>query len=325
MSEPATDLALVPLAAFDIRADGSAVTAPDTGPRAPDGFAYRWLHMNLTDAALAGWSAQNLPPLAARALLASKTRPRVDSDADGLVMTLRGINLNEGSEQADMVSLRLWLTPRLVVTVRRQRVFAMEALRDQMRAGKGPASAGEFLAWVNEALVDRIETVSLALEDLADDLEDAVYERAEDPPRDLPHLRRETIKLRRHVGPMSDALNDLSKIESPVVTDDLRPRLRYTANRARRSMEELSEVHERLTALADHLDIQQASRLERNGYRLSVAAAIFLPLGFLTGLFGVNVGGMPGTGDPMAFWWLTGGMVVLGLVTAVVLRLLRWF
>ena len=41
MSDPATDLALVPLAAFDIRADGSAVVAPDTGPRAPDGFAYR--------------------------------------------------------------------------------------------------------------------------------------------------------------------------------------------------------------------------------------------------------------------------------------------
>jgi zinc transporter len=66
-------------------------------------------------------------------------------------------------------------------------------------------------------------------------------------------------------------------------------------------------------------------RLERNGYRLSVVAAIFLPLGFLTGLFGVNVGGMPGVQSGHAFLLLCIGMAVIGVVSAAVMRWLRWF
>ena len=321
---PDDDLTLVPLSAFDIRADGSSAPAADMAPRAPEGFAYRWLHMDLTDAALPGWSEANLPPVAARTLLADKTRPRADLDGGGIILTLRGINLNEGFEQADMVSLRLWVTADLVVSVRRQRVFAMETLREEVRQGRAPASPAAMLDWITDALVDRIEDVSVELEDLADDMEDTVYDDGETPLRDLPPLRREIIKMRRHIGPLADALRELPRLETDVIPESLDPRLRDTANRARRSLDELSEVHERLTALADHLDMAQAARLERNGYRLSVAAAVFLPLGFLTGLFGVNVGGMPGVDHPHAFWYLTGGMAVLGVLVYLAMRWLRW-
>ncbi len=37
-------------------------------------------------------------------------------------------------------------------------------------------------------------------------------------------------------------------------------------------------------------------------YLLSVITAIFLPLGFLTGLFGINLGGMPGAEYKWGFW-----------------------
>lgn len=51
-------------------------------------------------------------------------------------------------------------------------------------------------------------------------------------------------------------------------------------------------------------------------YVLSLVAAIFLPLGLLTGLLGINVGGIPGTESPWAFTVVTCGLVALGLVAA---------
>ena len=57
---------------------------------------------------------------------------------------------------------------------------------------------------------------------------------------------------------------------------------------------------------------------------LSIAAAVFLPLGFLTGLFGVNVGGMPGVDDPHAFAILCLAMVGLAAIMLAVLKWLRW-
>ena len=54
---------------------------------------------------------------------------------------------------------------------------------------------------------------------------------------------------------------------------------------------------------------------------LSVVAAIFLPLGLITGLLGINVGGMPGSNDPNAFWAVC---VMLVVITAGEIWLFRW-
>lgn len=50
-------------------------------------------------------------------------------------------------------------------------------------------------------------------------------------------------------------------------------------------------------------------------------ASIFLPLGFLTGLFGVNVGGMPGTDNESAFWILTITSLMSGLLLYLIFKL----
>ena len=310
--------------AFDIRSDGTATRAPDLA-LTPDGdAAYRWLHFDLADPALDVW-AEQLPPLAARTLLAAKTRPRVTAHEDGLIVTLRGINLNAGAEVEDMVSLRLWVTPGLVVSVRRMRVFAMDDLRHDIIRGDAPPTPGRLLARVCENLVERIETVSVDLEDRADDLEELIYDEGGLDAPDLAHMHRMAIRLRRHIGPLSDALGELARIETPLLPHKMRDRLRENANRVIRSVEEVSEVRDRLQTLTTHLNLANDTRLGRNSYLLSVVAAIFLPLGFLTGLFGVNLAGMPGTDQPHAFALLCGGMGVLGVAVYLVLRWIKWF
>ncbi len=62
----------------------------------------------------------------------------------------------------------------------------------------------------------------------------------------------------------------------------------------------------------------------RNSYVLSIVAAIFLPLGFLTGLFGVNIGGMPGTEAALAFWLLTSVSVVIGIALFLIFKFSKW-
>lgn len=321
---PTETIKMHPIFARDIFADGSSRPAPDDAPTPIDGATYRWIHIDLSDGALSRWCAKHLPAQAARTLLAAKTRPRVDVDGDGLVLTLRGINMNDGFEQADMVSLRMWVTATLVVTVRRQPVFAMTDMHTQMDADDAPSTTMKLVAQVAANLVARVETVSLSLEDLVDDLENQVYEDKRVLTRDLAPSRRQAIKMRRHIGPMADALRNLSYVETQMIPASLRLQLRDTASSARRALEELSEVQDRLTALVDHLDMAQASRLERNGYRLSVAAGIFLPLGFMTSLFGVNLGGIPGLENPDAFWLFTSAMVIFGIVIGIVLKLRRW-
>jgi len=65
--------------------------------------------------------------------------------------------------------------------------------------------------------------------------------------------------------------------------------------------------------------------LKRHKYMLSMVAAIFLPLGFLTGLLGINVGGIPGANNPLGFEWVMGLLVVLVAFQVWIFKRQSWF
>ncbi|MEO0620574.1 MAG: CorA family divalent cation transporter, partial [Pseudomonadota bacterium] len=101
--------------------------------------------------------------------------------------------------------------------------------------------------------------------------------------------------------------------------------LRFAADRMARYVEDLDALRERAQVIAEELANTLSQRLDRNLYVLSIVSAIFLPLGFLTGLLGINVGGVPGVESGAAFWVVTAGLAALGVGALALFRWLRWF
>ena len=312
-----------PICAFDIGTDG--VTC-ETDIANPQGAGYRWLHLDLTSPHVEDWLFAHLPERAAEALVQPETRPRALAHDQGIIAVLRGLNLNEGEDRDDMVALRVWVSERLVVTVRRRRVFAVDDLRRRAAAHRMPPSPGMFLVALTENFTNRIEENGVALENRVDTLEDILFLNDRDPcARELPELRRTVIRLGRFLGPQANALARLTHLDMPLIDDEAREDLDEIANRAERAVEEVQSTRDRLEALNDHLDQARNLRLARNSYALSIVAAIFLPMGFLTGLFGVNVAGMPGMDAAWAFPALTVATIAMGLLVFLVLRVFRLF
>ncbi|MCB1333816.1 MAG: zinc transporter ZntB [Roseivivax sp.] len=300
------------------------VTEPWPEPAAPADASWRWLHFDVADPGLKTWERQMLPRTAGNALVQQETRPRCEALDDGLILNLRGVNLNPGQATDDMVSLRLWVTERCVVSARVRKVFAAEAMRERIETGHVPKDVGSFLELLIDELTDRIEAVSVAKDDETDTLEDKVFDHSGAGFVDVGPLRGSVIKLRRYVHPQRDALQKLAMAQVSWLGQHHRPGLMEAADRTTRIVEELDAARDRLSAMQDHMDTRQAARFGRNSYILSAIAALFLPLGFLTGLFGVNVAGMPGADSPMAFWQLTGVCVVIGIALWLFLRWKRW-
>ena len=76
--------------------------------------------------------------------------------------------------------------------------------------------------------------------------------------------------------------------------------------------------------MQDELTNRLSEQMNRTMYLLTIVASIFLPLGFITGLLGVNVGGIPGTEEPMGFLALCGLLLLLGLVEYWLFKRLKW-
>ncbi len=322
---------LSPISAFDIRPDGTAVPLTEPWPAAAPGTGatWRWLHCDRTDAGFVLWATEHLPVPVRAALVQVETRPRCEAMEGGLLVSLRGINFNPGAETEDMVSIRLWAADGLVVTTRQRRLFALDEVRDEITSGTAPLNPAAFIARLAGLMTGKIEEVSAAREETTDEIEEVLLDDQPDAvgtgERQIGQLARSIIKLRRHIAPQREALSRLASIETPLIGPAERYELREVANRGLRLVEELDATRDRLASLRAHVDSLHAGRIGKQGFVLSVVAAIFLPLGFLTGLFGVNVAGMPGTDWPFAFHTLAGATVVLGIALWLVFRWLKWF
>lgn len=286
-----------------------------------------WLHLDRASPATRAWlqTTGGLEPLIVEALLAEETRPRCEAFENGLIVLLRGVNLNPGANPADMISIRVWADADRIITTRHRRLLAVQDLRDQLAAGHGPANTADVLVGLAGNLIRRMGPTIEQLEDAIDEIEDHMILGSDSALRGtLTTQRRKAIALRRYLAPQREALNRLQFIEMDWLDADDRMRLREVADRVLRYVEDLDAVKERAALLQDEMNNRLSERMNRTMYVLTVVAAIILPLGFITGLLGVNVGGIPGGESPYAFATLCILLVILVAVETWLFRKLKW-
>lgn len=286
-----------------------------------------WLHFDYEHEEAQRWLKEEsgLNDIAYTALTTDETRPRAINRGDNLLLALRGINLQPGSEPDDMVSVRIWTDGKKVISSRRRTLQSTEDVLDDLEAGIGPRSTvGLLVAWVDRITWRMNGTVD-SFEDEVADLEERVLSGELDDLRsDMAHLRKQTITIRRYLAPQREAMNRLISEPLSWVDDLNRLRLREINDRLIRYIEDIDAVRERAAMAQDELQNRVNEEISQRSYVFTVVATIFLPLGFFTGLMGINVGGMPGVEDQEAFWFVVlmcvGVIVALGLI----FRLKRW-
>ncbi len=292
-----------------------------------------WIHLDCTFENTDAWLREHsgLDTFIIDGLIASESRPRCDWYDDGILLILRGVNLNPGAEPEDMVSIRIWIDEHRVISTRFRPLMAVEDIRQQLTTGKGPVSTGHLVARLAANMTERMGPVIDNLSDEMAQLEDQLIGtdgegkvNLRDVRFTLIDFRHVAISLRRYINPQREALNRLSQLEEPWLDERVKGRLRETIDRVTRITEELDEVRERSAVIQDELQSRLSQRMERTMYVLTVVATIMLPLGFLTGLLGINVGGMPGAESKWAFWAVCGALAAVAAIEVLILRRFKW-
>lgn len=269
---------------------------PEDGPR--------WVDLDLNDRESRRWAEEvaGVDETVVDTLLAVETRPRVAATPTGLLVVVRGVNLNPGADPEDMVATRIWLDRHQVITSRRRPVLSVEDIGKALDEGRGPDTVGEFLVYLVARLTDRIGTVVEGIEDTIDDFEECI-ERDEiaDLRERLGYLRRQIAGIRRFLSPQRDALDRLYRHPGEFLAEGYAQELREETDRLTRCLEDLDLAREEALVTQEELLNRVAQEQNQRVYLLSVVAAIFLPLTFVTGLLGMNVAGLPGTESPLAF------------------------
>ncbi len=286
-----------------------------------------WLHLDYTIPKVQQWlkTESGLEPLIVEALVAEETRPRCIIEENELMVLLRGVNLNPGEDPEDMVSIRVWLDPYRIITTRRRRILSIVDIRLTIEAGHGPKSTIDFLNALNDRLTLRMHSVVEKLSEQIDELEDNFLTNAPDDHRfQIMKIRQMAVMLRRYLNPQQEAIHNL-QISHCIMLDEIHlDHFREAGDQLKRYIEELDSTRERATILQEEIMSRSVDLTNQRMYSLAVVSLIFLPLAFINGLLGINVGGIPGATSPWAFHVVTLLSVFIGVVIYFYLKHKKW-
>ena len=323
-----TDTGLIDAWLLDGRGGGRRLDWNEIATCRPVDGEWLWIHLDHSQAAVHDWmyTDSGLSAITADALLAAETRPRCVPADNGLMIFLRGVNLNPGADPEDMVSIRMWAGERRVISLRKRRLLSVDDLRQAIGHGEGPDTPGDFVVMIVDFLLARVSGIIDGLYDQVDELEDAVLVSTDYHQREqLAGIRRQAIALRRFLAPQREALNRLAQERSALLAAGQQLYLRESFDRLTRLVEDLDAARERAAVTQESLVSRFAEQTNQRMFVLSVVAAIFLPLSFATGLLGVNVGGIPGADDPKGFAIVVALMLLVGGGLWLFFRWRRWF
>ena len=286
-----------------------------------------WLHLDFKNEHVKKWlfEESGIDAVSCEALLAEETRPRIVPSSNSLLLILRGVNCNPGADPEDMVSIRMWFDEHRIISMRHRRVMAIDDVNKSIEIGKGPESANDFLVVVANRLADRIGDVISEIDDSVDSLEELVMtEESHELRPKLANLRRQTISMRRYISPQRDVMSRLLTERISWLGDIDKVHIREIAERTARFIDDLDSARDRAAITQEELNNRLSEQMNKTMYILSIVAAIFLPLGLITGLLGINVGGIPGSENKFAFVYVSVFLIAFAFTIYLVFKRKRW-
>ncbi|MDU4094892.1 MAG: zinc transporter ZntB [Pantoea sp.] len=285
-----------------------------------------WLHLNYTHRESAEWLASTplIPDAVRDALAGDSLRPRVNRLGDGFMITLRSVNRNSDARPEQLVAVRVFINDKLIVSTRRRKVNAIDEVLVELQNGNGPVDGGSWLVELCDVLTDHTSEFIEDLQDKIIELEEALMDQRVPARGELALLRKQLIVMRRYMTPQRDVYARLASEKLGWMDDDERRRMQEIADRLGRGLDDLAASVARTAVLADEIASIMQESMNRRTYTMSLLAMIFLPTTFLTGLFGVNLGGIPGAENHYGFAIFCLMLVLLVAGVALWLHKRKW-
>jgi magnesium transporter len=199
--------------------------------------------------------------------------------------------------------------------------------------GKEPQSMRSGPAWILHEIIDLLVDSSLPLVDRIGERLTTIEDRMLDNPRqddlkELHRVRRQLVRLHRIVAPERDLLRGLAR-ESDVINSEAYRYFQDVGDHIARALDSIETYQDVGASVMDVYLSAQSNRMNAIMKQLTVVATIFMPLTFISGIYGMNLtaGMWPPAGDVhvWSFWAVIGSLVVLSVAMAAYFRKKNWW
>jgi magnesium transporter len=240
--------------------------------------------------------AFGIHPLALEDIVHAGQRPKLEDYEQQLFIVLNAIESAEGP-RIDMEQISLIVGSNYVISFEERDGPLFDAVRERVRAGKGRSRkmGADYLAYaLIDSVVDHYFTVLERFSETTEQLEQTLIQRP-DPAalRTLHDLKRQMILLRKSIWPLREVVSSLQRGESPLMTDATRLYLRDVYDHTVRVIDTIETLRDLLSGMLEVYLSSLNHRLNEVMKVLTIIATIFIPLTFISSIYGMNFEHMP--------------------------------
>jgi zinc transporter len=264
------------------------------------------------------------PPALRQRLAERDSHSLLEPAEGGLMVVVTDLAFEHTADTGGVAALWGYATQHSFVSARTHALHSADALRLALRDGLAVASGIELVAVLFDLRNDALRRLTTALSDEVNDIEDEILRGGIREQRErLGRVRRRCAHVRRHFAPDRNALHKLLARPPAWLAAADGARLRTAVEDLGHLLDDANELYERAKLLQEELAARLAEKTSDRLYVLSILSAVLLPMTLITGIFGMNVAGLPGLTGEGAFVWTMLLVFGSGAVTLIVLRWMK--
>ena len=277
-----------------------------------------------------------LHPLLLEDVMNTEQKTKIDlyednrSYSEVVFVTMKMLYHNTRTQEIDAEHVSLVLGSKFLISFQEERksdIFKPVLDRIQASAGKTRRNGADYLLYAAmDLVVDHYFVVVEGMAEKLDDIEDRIIRdvAGRDTLARLYALKREMSLMRRYVQPLRDVLGVLLREESPLIQPGTMPFLRDLADHVNQVVETLDAYREIIPSLLDVYLSTTSNRMNSVMKTLTIFSAIFMPLTFIAGIYGMNFENMPELQTRTGYFWTLGGMAAVALALVIYFRRRGW-
>jgi zinc transporter len=283
-----------------------------------------WLHFNLSDVRARNWIAncERIPEVAKDLLLGRDPHIQLESLKDSFMGVLGDLHYDFEANPDSLGLLRVYIDRHCMISVRGRPLKAIDRLRLAANHGEQMETSLDLLVHLLEFMTEIFGNVILTSREVVDEIEDQILKGTfQDKRGEIGNARRNLARLRRHLNGNRQALSQrlIPHLPSWCRSTEI-SELRRNLELLDALVQDLELVQERARLIQEEMAGRLQERVNQNLYVLSIVTTIFLPVTLITGIFGMNVGGVPWTQESLGFSWAMLTMVATLTATLIVLK-----
>ncbi len=288
---------LLPEAAEWLESQQADTGSPTSGP-------FAWLHFDLSNsAAEAGMrSVPTLAPAFFEALREGSRSTRIEDADEHLIAVVNDVAYEFSFDPSEIATLWMAVNPFVVLSARSHPLKSIDRLREAVKRGhriESPvALLNHLLRDQADVLVRIVREATVQVDEVEDTLQRGQLQRRR---AQLGKLRRVLVRLQRLLAPEPGAMFRLLREPPPWIAAHDVEEIRQATEEFSLVLRDLSALQERIRLLQEEIAAQVGEQTNRSLFTLTVITVLGLPINICTGLFGMNVGGIPFADAPHGF------------------------